>query len=217
MTSRTYLNANALSLIKSVIIQALAQGGRLWDAYDVDTLRERMTNHLLTPDPVDVVRTMATPLGADVLSYDGCMQAITPLSAYRERAESLALSAYHTYEDVTLYNVGSVSIHIAALLFLRDHGDSLLDKSLPASGAVTLLEVSSILSDILKNNAWEVADTSAPATTELSDKDKVYWFNRSAQWVEDNGGVAEMKAEAEGSSTAPYDLFYSFLGAVMAR
>jgi hypothetical protein len=45
----------------------------------------------------------------------------------------------------------------------------------------------------------------------MTDQDKINWFNKTMTWVKDNGGVDAIKLMAESSSTAPCDLFYSFL------
>lgn len=215
MSNITAFTLNSASIIKAMMAASLSSWTTSDKPCDASILFGVIESEFLVSDPVDIARCASVSWDAKT-----CEDIMIVMSGYAQRSESLALSAYHTYSDVTLHNVGVISSYIACTLFLRDNLNAIFAdvQAHIKSSVFTVDEFTSAVEAVLCACTWPISPCyqSERVSCNLTDAEKVYWFNRSKSWVQDNGGVAELKGDAEASSTAPYDIFYSFLSALEA-
>ena len=215
MSNVTAFTLSAASIIKTMMAASLSSWTTSDKPCDASILFGVIESEFLVSDPVDIARCANVSWDAKT-----CEDIMIVMAGYTQRSESLALSAYHTYSDVTLHNIGVISSYIACTLFLRDNLNAIFAdvEAHTKSSALTVADFISAVESVLCACTWPVSPCyqSEKVSCGLTDAEKVYWFNRSKSWVEDNGGIAELKDGAEASSTAAYDVFYSFLSALEA-
>lgn len=200
MLTNITLSASISSVIYNVIAQILSDTlgpSNQTAVFPASHYYNALTEKITTPDPVDVARNL--PLITPDLGT--CETIMDTLSCYRNKSEDLALSAYHSHDDVTLNNVGVIAARIAVIFFIREHLDAMVKLTCLREAHGTpwapFIFVKTLNSVLLKT-AWPSTIAYKPSPCELSDADKLYWFNCSVSWVQDNGGVSQMRGRRGG-------------------